>query len=121
MFDFARRSSVDRQRIFREVGMQKAIGSHIIEKDFWVCWLLRLIFDDKELGNHLIFKGGTSLSKVFGIINRFSEDIDLSVDPDWLGFSDNNRPDAASRKSSLSSDRSTISDLPALIMYFVIM
>jgi len=40
--------------------------------DFWVCWLLRLIFADPELGGHLVFKGGTSLSKVFGIIQRFA-------------------------------------------------
>jgi hypothetical protein len=110
MFDFARRSSVDRQRIFREVGMQKAIGSHIIEKDFWVCWLLLLIFDDKEFGNHLIFKGGTSLSKVFGIINRFSEDIDLSVDPDWLGFSGNDRPDAAPSRSQFDKRVNALED-----------
>jgi hypothetical protein len=99
MLEFARRSADDLQRIFREAGAQRAIGPHIVEKDFWVCWLLRLIFDDAELGGHLVFKGGTSLSKVFGVIQRFSEDIDLSVDPDWLGFGDAARLDAASSRS----------------------
>ncbi|OGH61464.1 MAG: hypothetical protein A3G34_04895 [Candidatus Lindowbacteria bacterium RIFCSPLOWO2_12_FULL_62_27] len=75
------------------------MGSHIVEKDFWVCWLLGVIFSDPELGGRLIFKGGTSLSKVFGIIQRFSEDIDLAVDPDWLGFGGDMRPDAASSRS----------------------
>lgn len=99
MFEFARKSADDLERFFREAGAQRTISPHIVEKDFWVCWLLRLIFDDAELGGHLVFKGGTSLSKVFGVIQRFSEDIDLSVDPDWLGFSGEFRPDVASSRS----------------------
>jgi hypothetical protein len=95
MLEFARRPSGDLQDVFRRVGEQRTLGAHIIEKDFWVCWLLRLIFTDAEFGGHLVFKGGTSLSKVFGVIQRFSEDIDLSVDPDWLGFGDAARLNAA--------------------------
>lgn len=57
----------------------------IIEKDFWVCWLLSMIFSQPDLGPHLVFKGGTSLSKVFGVIDRFSEDVDLSVSPAFVG------------------------------------
>ncbi len=48
----------------------------IVEKDFWVCWVLKNLFES-PLKEKLIFKGGTSLSKVYGIIERFSEDIDL--------------------------------------------
>jgi hypothetical protein len=55
----------------------------LLEKDFWVCWLLGLLFDSAFAG-HLVFKGGTSLSKVFGVIERFSEDIDLSLAPEFL-------------------------------------
>ena len=58
----------------------------MIEKDFWVCWVLKQLFADPELGNHLVFKGGTSLSKVFGLIDRFSEDIDLVLDWQLLGY-----------------------------------
>lgn len=58
----------------------------IIEKDFWVCWTLRELFALPGIGQHLIFKGGTSLSKVWGLIARFSEDIDVSLSRDWLGF-----------------------------------
>jgi hypothetical protein len=99
VLDFARRAPDDRASVFLEAGARQGIGAHVVEKDFWVCWLLRLIFDDAELGGHLVFKGGTSLSKVFGIIRRFSEDIDLSLDPDWLGFGGDARPDAASSRS----------------------
>ena len=49
----------------------------IAEKDFWVTFVLERIFSDEKLSPILIFNGGTSLSKVYGFIERFSEDIDL--------------------------------------------
>lgn len=58
----------------------------IIEKDFWVCWILKRLFSDPALAGHMVFKGGTSLSKVFGLIDRFSEDIDLILDWRLLGY-----------------------------------
>ena len=51
-----------------------------VEKDFWVCWTLRELFRLPGVGEHLTFKGGTSLSKAWKLIERFSEDIDLVVD-----------------------------------------
>jgi hypothetical protein len=51
-----------------------------IEKDFWVTWVLGLLFSSSPLASKILFKGGTSLSKVFGLIERFSEDIDLILD-----------------------------------------
>jgi len=66
-----------------------ALGLHlsavILEKDFWVSWLLGLLFAQPELAPFLVFKGGTSLSKVFGVIDRFSEDIDLCLVPEFVG------------------------------------
>ena len=57
-----------------------------IEKDFWVCWTLDALFNElKEDGPRLLFKGGTSLSKGFGLIERFSEDIDVTVFRDDIG------------------------------------
>jgi predicted nucleotidyltransferase component of viral defense system len=50
---------------------------HLLEKDVWVVWCLRALFES-PLGEHLVFKGGTSLSKVYGAIRRFSEDVDLT-------------------------------------------
>lgn len=76
-----------------------------IEKDFWVCWTLRELADIPEIGAHLTFKGGTSLSKVWKLIDRFSEDIDLVVDRDTLGFggdaSPERTPSKAQRKKRL--------------------
>lgn len=56
------------------------IPIYMIEKDFWVCWSLSRIFGDSELSRILRFKGGTSLSKAFHLVERFSEDIDLILD-----------------------------------------
>ena len=77
-----------RQRIelFEQTAQQIGIQAVIVEKDFWVCWTLQELFRLPQMGEHLIFKGGTSLSKVFKIIERFSEDIDISIDRGFLGF-----------------------------------
>jgi predicted nucleotidyltransferase component of viral defense system len=74
----------ERAELFEVTAGVRGISSTIIEKDFWVCWVLGRIFTDKELAGKLIFKGGTTLSKVFGVIERFSEDIDLVLD--WSGI-----------------------------------
>jgi predicted nucleotidyltransferase component of viral defense system len=58
----------------------------IVEKDFWVCWILKRLFSEPSLKDQMVFKGGTSLSKVFGLIDRFSEDIDLVLDWRLLGY-----------------------------------
>jgi len=60
----------------------------MIEKDFWVCWTLKRLFTLPDPPAGLLFKGGTSLSKAFGVIERFSEDVDLSFDRAGLGFGD---------------------------------
>ena len=52
----------------------------VVEKDFWVTWVLNRLFGEPELRQLLMFKGGTSLSKVYNLIERFSEDIDLVLD-----------------------------------------
>src|SRR3546814_678102 len=56
-----------------------------VEKDFWVCWTLDALFNGLPEGPRLLFKGGTSLSKGFGLIRRFWEDIDVTVFRDDLG------------------------------------
>ena len=56
-----------------------------MEKDFWVCWTLHALYRERPAGGpRLLFKGGTSLSKAYGLIERFSEDIDITVFRDDL-------------------------------------
>lgn len=66
--------------LFNETAIRKRTTPAIVEKDFWVTWILGKIFSDRYLSSILMFKGGTSLSKVFNAIERFSEDIDLILD-----------------------------------------
>ena len=74
----------DERRLYLEqAAIQRNVSPVVLEKDFWVCWLLGILFES-EFASSLVFKGGTSLSKVFGVIDRFSEDIDLSLSPTFL-------------------------------------
>ena len=75
-----------RAELFRETADRMGLSEAVVEKDFWVCWTLKQIFTIEQFNERLLFKGGTSLSKVFGAIQRFSEDIDLAVDYTLLGF-----------------------------------
>ncbi|MDO8975047.1 nucleotidyl transferase AbiEii/AbiGii toxin family protein [Reyranella sp.] len=84
-----------RQLAFQQVDETMGLQAVSVEKDFWVCWTLRELFTLPDIGNHLTFKGGTSLSKAWKFIQRFSEDIDLVVDKDVLSFAGDAAPDRA--------------------------
>ncbi len=76
----------DRRDAFIAAGRRLGAAEQNIEKDFWVCWTLDALFNRLPAGGpRLLFKGGTSLSKAFGLISRFSEDIDVTVFRDDLG------------------------------------
>ena len=77
--------AASRRDAFAIAGERRGLLPLLIEKDFWVCWTLERLFALPEIGEHLLFKGGTSLSKVYGLIQRFSEDIDLSLSRTALG------------------------------------
>lgn len=85
----------DRARAFEQAAARRGLSPGSVEKDFWVCLMLRELFTLPEYGAHLTFKGGTSLSKAWGLIDRFSEDIDLTIERDVLGFGRNHGPEAA--------------------------
>ena len=76
----------DERRLYIEqAAVRRNVSPVVLEKDFWVYWLLGVLFESEFAGS-LVFKGGTSLSKVFGVIERFSEDIDLSLSPIFLNL-----------------------------------
>ncbi len=83
----------ERAELFQETANRRGVATQIIEKDFWVCLTLKQLFELPDIGKHLIFKGGTSLSKIFSAIERFSEDIDVSIDRDYLGFGGEDDPE----------------------------
>ena len=92
MNNVARMHPNQRAELFAEVADRKGMSDAIIEKDFWVCWVLKQLFSIESMSGRLLFKGGTSLSKIFHAINRFSEDIDLAVDYAVLGFTGERNP-----------------------------
>jgi hypothetical protein len=79
-------SANERRDLFVGTGNRLGTVQQNIEKDFWVCWTLDALFNGLQAGGpRLLFKGGTSLSKGYGLISRFSEDIDITVFRDDIG------------------------------------
>ena len=76
----------DREALFRNSADRMGISLAIMEKDFWVSYMLDYLFSRNRWKENFAFKGGTSLSKAFGLIDRFSEDVDLILDWRVLGF-----------------------------------
>jgi len=74
-----------------QVAADRGLAPWVIEKDLWVCWTLARLHEIEGMPK-LTFKGGTSLSKVYGLIDRFSEDIDLTFSRDGWGFDDDRNP-----------------------------
>ena len=104
MSRFALQPGGKRSEFIREAAARLGVLPVIVEKDFWVCWLLARVFTAPTLGADAVFKGGTSLSKVFGVIQRFSEDVDLSISPARLGWEEaalENAPSATMRQKRM--------------------
>ena len=83
---FINLSIEERQDIIRRVQTENGMDLQIIEKDWWVTAVLRALFS-LPYAEHISFKGGTNLSKCWGLIQRMSEDIDIAIDREFLGFS----------------------------------
>ncbi|MBF0489348.1 MAG: nucleotidyl transferase AbiEii/AbiGii toxin family protein [Candidatus Omnitrophica bacterium] len=83
----------EKRAYFEVTAANLNILPQLIEKDFWVCWILEVLFSMPGIGEHLTFKGGTSLSKCFNVIKRFSEDIDISIERSFLSKSHDIEPD----------------------------
>lgn len=86
MRNIAKLSNKDRQDLFQNTANKMGMQSAIVEKDFWVCIVLDYLFQRSPWKTSIAFKGGTSLSKVFNLISRFSEDVDLVLDWRQLGY-----------------------------------
>lgn len=82
----ARLSRPEREELFLATAHEIKLPEAMAEKDFWVCWALDYLFRQSPWAQHMAFKGGTSLSKCYGLIERFSEDIDIILDWRVLGF-----------------------------------
>lgn len=86
MINIAKLDKNDFKTIILNTSNKINIQPSIVEKDFWVCYVLDYLFNRSIWKNAFVFKGGTSLSKAFNIINRFSEDIDLILDWNLINY-----------------------------------
>jgi len=87
MNSFVKLSAEERYLYCRQAAerMDVPLPAAVIEKDFWVCWTLNALNEIPELQGNITFKGGTSLSKAWGLIERFSEDIDIAINRKVFG------------------------------------
>jgi predicted nucleotidyltransferase component of viral defense system len=84
--EFLKAAPEDRRDVFLDAARRIGTPAQNVEKDFWVCWTLDALFNGLPAGHpRLLFKGGTSLSKAYSLISRFSEDIDVTVFRDDIG------------------------------------
>ena len=104
----------ERRLACQQVDAQMHLQAVSVEKDCWVCWTLRELFNLPGAGGHLTFKGGTSLSKAWKLIKRFSEDIDLVVGKDALGFGGGAGTEKAPGKKTARTAGSPDGILPAM-------
>ena len=77
MFEYKKISQNDLEEVIKIASLRIGVNEVILEKDYWVCFVLNYLFSKCKWKDAFTFKGGTSLSKCFGLIQRFSEDIDL--------------------------------------------
>jgi hypothetical protein len=87
MVEWLSLSDEDRLISIQQAANKSGMSTKVIEKDWWVTLVLKAVFQS-EFAPHLSFKGGTSLSKGWNLIERFSEDIDLAIERSFLGFED---------------------------------
>lgn len=106
---FLNLSDAERREALGVAASNSGRPAHLLEKDVWVVWCLNALFSS-PLGDHLVFKGGTSLSKAYGAIRRFSEDVDLTYDireiaPDLVNKNEENPVPQSRSQSRKWSDK----------------
>lgn len=100
----ARLSAAQRRELFSEAAARLGMTPAVVEKDFWVTWVLDRLFATPALARLLMFKGVTSLSKAYGLIERFSEDIDLILDWRVLGDDDPQAERSRTKQNQLNKE-----------------
>ena len=109
MIEFAKLDGEEKDIIFTKISNKK-IQEHILEKVFWVCFILDYLFNRCKWENALVFKGGTSLSKSFNLIERFSEDIDLILDWRLINYNSENLWAERSKTQQDKLNKNIVSD-----------
>ena len=112
MFEYKRISKHELEQVVRNASQKIGVNEVILEKDYWVCFVLNYLFSGYKWKDAFTFKGGTSLSKCFNLIQRFSEDIDLILDWRVIGYNfdepwmerSNTKQDKFNKESNLKTE-----------------
>ena len=102
MYSIAKWKINDRKVMFENTANKMGVDVNIIEKDYYVCFLIGYLFEKCKYKDYFTFKGGTSLSKAYNIIKRFSEDIDIILDFEAINM---NRDIVYEKKSNTQQDK----------------
>ena len=113
MDNIAKLDQQARRDLFEDTAFIRRTTPAVIEKDFWVTWVLSKLYLDPFLSTHLVFKGGTSLSKVYKLIERFSEDIDLVLS--WHLITDDSPELVRSKTKQQKFNQQLVDDADAYI------
>ncbi len=120
MFSFKRFSKDELEYVIHNASVETGIAEVVIEKDYWVSFVLNYLFSQCEWSEYFTFKGGTSLSKCFGLIERFSEDIDLILDWRLLGYSNSEPWEERSKNQQVKfNEQVNKQTAEFLVQYFV--
>jgi len=111
MYNFVKLAKIERSQAFRIASEKLGYPAYVVEKDFWVTYILDTLFNRINHQHRILFKGGTSLSKCYKLIDRFSEDIDLSLHMADLGFMGDKAPHIVATKESKSAAKRAVDDL----------
>ncbi len=111
MYEFIKLDKSERSQAFRIASERLGFPSYVVEKDLWVTYMLDTLFNRIKHKHRIMFKGGTSLSKCYGLIDRFSEDIDLSLHMADLGFEGDNAPHNIAKNESKTAAKKAIESL----------
>ena len=114
MNKFLKLSDSQRKNVYESIAHKVGLPVQVIEKDFWVTVILQTVFA-LPIARHFVFKGGTSLSKGWKLIERFSEDIDLAVNPVFIGASEGELTKKQIKKLRKASSLFVLEELTPMI------
>jgi hypothetical protein len=114
MNEFLKLADVQRKKVYDSIAHKIGLPAQVVEKDFWVTAILQAVFA-LPIAENIVFKGGTSLSKVWQQIERFSEDIDLAIDPMLWGITSKGPTKKQIKKLRKDASLFVLEKLPLLI------
>ena len=110
MKKFIELSKIERKNLIQKAAFDLGMRFDVVEKDIWVCYVLGKLFSLEKLRGKIVFKGGTCLSKAYGLIERFSEDVDLTISKSCLNIKGSSKKPKIIRSSIRNATEDFVKD-----------